>query len=127
MSTSDKHTDAHLSLADENFRLARTLTELEPVPSRWVAVISFYSAVHYLSALFWEFERVEITSHRQRGRLVRENPLAVPIKEFYERLYYRSLEARYHPNVRSSESIALDMLESNLGQVRSHILWHLHR
>ena len=110
---SDSH--AALLLADENRATAHRLNALAPIPHRWVAITSFYSAVHYLGAYFLEQNGTDVTSHRHRSRLVDAYDNLTPIRSRYWRLYKVSLDARYDARARVTEDLVrllLDDLES---------------
>jgi hypothetical protein len=113
---------AHLLLADENLMVARRLMEMNEPPSRWVVVIAFYSAVHYLGAYFWRRHQVKVNSHRHRGRLMRSDESTVHIRANYDRLYMASLDARYETRANVSAHMARDLLETDLEAVRRHVI-----
>lgn len=121
MNQLDELTRDHLQLADENYEFAERFRMISPQPLRWVAVVAFYAAVHYLSAYFWEKQGIEVSSHRQRGRLMRSVEPLETIRTNYERLYFRSLEARYRPRATFSNADVQTLVERDLELIYEYV------
>jgi hypothetical protein len=74
-----QRTREYLDLAERNEKLAKDLLglaasgALQPPPYEWIAVIAFYSALHYANAYFWEIHQKETNSHPQRNAWVRQD------------------------------------------------------
>jgi hypothetical protein len=97
----DPQTREHLDLAERNRDLARALLTLahaggiRPLPYEWIAVIAFYSAVHYVSAYAWERYKDELKSHKKRSQLVTTDQILQSCSGEYHRLENVSSNARY--------------------------------
>lgn len=109
-------------LADENVEVARRIRALQPCPFRWVGVIGFYAAVHYLSAYFWERDQTVVNSHRHRNRLIGADPYLAGIRGNYERLYLFSLDARYEIRVEAKPHFVDSLIDVDLETVRQIVL-----
>jgi len=97
----DPRTREHLDLAERNRNLAQELLglavsgTLRAPAYEWIAVIAFYSAVHYVDAYFWEILQRSTTSHPQRAAWVKqEKDLRACAGEF-QRLWALGTDGRY--------------------------------
>jgi len=124
----DQRTREHLDLAERNQKLAQDLLDLaaagtlQPPPYEWIAVIAFYSALHYVNAYLWEILQKETPSHPQRAAWVRQDKdLSACTGEFH-RLWNAGGSARYDRGYSVSPSDAEDLVNTDLKAVASVVL-----
>jgi hypothetical protein len=106
----DQTTLDHLRVSTKNRDLARALlaqSGLDPAPWEWVAVIAFYSAVHYVNAYLWERYHLSPANHQERSYGVLHDQAVNGCKEEYELLKDRGFHARY------SERFSLTVQEAS--------------
>jgi len=115
----------HIETAGRNRDLARELRSLasslrtQPPPFEWIAVIAFYSAVHYVNALLWEQHGIAPANHTQRGgHIATLSPLTRARLE-YRQVNSHAWNARYVSGYRLSETQTRDLLDANLVQVEA--------
>jgi hypothetical protein len=114
-------TAAHLRLADENRDLSHRLFALSQPPLRWVAVVAFYSAVHYIAAYLWETGPVEVFSHEERDREIDSDRYLQRIAGHYKRLFDISIRARYRPVAKLTGTDVQDFLTIDLIAIEHHV------
>jgi hypothetical protein len=117
-------TAAHLAVADENrlFAEALIVAELRPAPFRWVPVVAFYAAVHYVNAYLWEKRQIEPTSHSERNHFVNMAADLRPIAIHYARLEDAAFRARYLTGYRSSRETAHRHVATNLSAIQRQVV-----
>ena len=121
----DQKTLDHLRVARRNRDLARALlaqSELAPEPWEWVAVILFYSAVHYVNAYLWERYHVNPTNHGERTYGVHHDLATNSCRVEYDRLRDQGFVARYDERLDISEQQARDLLEVDLRAVEAAVM-----
>jgi hypothetical protein len=119
--TVDPRTRAYLDLAVEHRELARRLLTLDDPPLRWVPIIAFESAVHFIQAAVWERYRVRITSHPQRQREIDSNQSLLAIAENYRRLYDISQRLHQHPAYRVERIDFSELLDVDLASIERQV------
>lgn len=124
----DQQTREHLDLAERNRDLARALLDpyisgaLRPSPYEWIAVIAFYSAVHYVSAYLWEKHHEMIEEHPARWRRVRTEGLLRRCSVQYGRLQNAGWNARYTRGFQMSRQDAERLVNLDLANVESVVM-----
>jgi hypothetical protein len=121
----DQKTLDHLRVARRNRDLARALiaqSELAPEPWEWVAVMLFYSAVHYANAYLWERYHVNPANHGERTFGVHHDSAINPCRVEYDRLRDQGFVARYDERAGVSEQQARDLLEIDLRVVEATVM-----
>jgi hypothetical protein len=106
----DEKTRGHLTLASQNQHFADRLRFLDPagisgnndhaVQYLWSAVISFYSAVHYVNAYLWERGRFAPRNHTEREQYLYADRRLSRTALSYDALRDRGFQARYDPRSR---------------------------
>jgi hypothetical protein len=99
----------HLSTAEHHQKVATALltTSLPGVISNhddWVITSLFYSAVHYVTAYFFEFYGHNFTTHVERRRQMERDDNLYPIIDAYADLEAWSRVARYDANPSFSDA-----------------------
>jgi hypothetical protein len=122
----DPKTRDHL-IAERNRRLAQTLLSpaqagLEPAPWEWVAVILFYSAVHYVNAYLWERYGREPSNHGERTFAVRQDVAIHGCRQHYDYLRDVGYRARYDETFALAERTARTLLQVRLRAVEATVL-----
>ena len=70
----------HLQRAERNQQLAglylahAATATIQPPPYEWVAVMAFYSAVHYVNAALWEIKGIDPGGHQNRSGFLAAEP-----------------------------------------------------
>jgi len=82
-------------------------------------VISFYAALHYVSAYLWEQHREEIDEHPRRFTRVRNEPILKRCAQQYGRLSNAGWNARYTRGFQISRHDAERLINIDLENVRS--------
>jgi hypothetical protein len=121
----DQKTLNHLRVAQRNRDLARALlaqSEIEPEPWEWVAVILFYSAVHYVNAYLWERYYFAPTNHEQRSHGVHNDTALSICSSGYETLKGWGFHARYNEGFAVSEAAARLLLNGDLRAVEATVM-----
>lgn len=124
----DQRTREHLDLAERNRDLARALLSpaisgsLQPSPYEWIAVIAFYSAVHYVSAYLWERHREVIDEHPRRSARVRTEGILRRCASQYGRLANAGWNARYTRGFQLSRHDAERLVNFDLANVESVVI-----
>jgi hypothetical protein len=112
----DPKTVNHLLISARNRDLARALLDpsfagLRPSPWEWVAVITFYAAVHAVNAYLWETRRFAPSNHSERSTEVRYNLSISACWSSYRALSRSAYDARYDERYSLSEQDARTLLE----------------
>ncbi len=121
----EQQAQEHLDLAERNRDLARAILapaisgSLQPTPYEWLAVIGFYSALHYVSAYLWEKHWEEIDEHPKRSARVRTEPIFKRCALQYGRLSNAGWNARYTRGFQMSRQDAERLVNIDLENVRS--------
>lgn len=121
----DQKTRDHLRVARRNRDLARALlaqSEPAPEPWDWVAVMLFYSAVHYVNAYLWERYHVNPANHGERTFGVHHDSAINACRIGYDRLRDQGFVARYDERASVSEQEARSLLEVDLLAVESTVM-----
>lgn len=123
----DQKTLDHLRVAERNRNLARALLSaeqpgLQPAPWEWVAVILFYSAVHYVNAYLWEQYHHEPLNHGERSRAVNRDPALIACRRRYDDLRDAGYRARYDEQFYLREQDARLLLDVRLRQVEATVM-----
>jgi len=93
----------------------RTLADDEPTVREWIAVVAFYSAVHYINAYLWERQQIEPANHAERSRFVLFVRDLRPIQDVYRSLRDTAYVCRYSPQYR----LTLDDVDVRLNDLRA--------
>jgi hypothetical protein len=123
----DQKTLNHLRVAARNRDFARALLSpaqpgLEPAPWEWVAVMLFYSAVHYVNAYLWEQYQVEPRNHDERTHGVQRDPAIGPCRFSYGALKDVGFHSRYTETFGLSEQDARFLLDVRLRAVEATVM-----
>jgi hypothetical protein len=123
----DQKTIDHRRVAARNRDLARTLLApaqagLEPAPWEWVAVILFYSAVHYVNAYLWEQYHLTPRNHGDRTYGVQQDLAISGCAQSYDDLKDVGFHARYSENLTVSERTARMLLQVRLRDVEATVM-----
>ena len=123
----EQKTEEHLQAARRNRDLARALlgpsvAHLRPAPWEWVAVIAFYSAIHYVNAYVWETARFEPSSHGERLARIRREPAIRHCRRRYARLQELGQLARYEATFALSEQHARELVQGNLRAIEAAVM-----
>ena len=121
----DQKTLDHLRVARRNRDLARALlaqSELAPEPWEWVAVMLFYSAVHYVNAYLWERYHVKPANHAERTYGVHQDSAINACEDEYDRLRDQGFVARYDERAGVSENEARNLLQIDLRMVEATVM-----
>ena len=116
-----------LEQAARNRDLARflltsaTSSGMTPPPIEWVAVVAFYSAVHYVNAILWEWVGVKPDTHTERTWYVDTHPPLTVITLDYRQLNNHGWHARYTPGYRMSQADVQYLLDTALTNVETLI------
>ncbi|MFN8636197.1 MAG: hypothetical protein U0893_20290 [Chloroflexota bacterium] len=119
----DQRTGEHLDIAARNQKLVRDLLALaapgalQPPPYEWIAVIAFYSALHYVDAYLWEILQRETRSHPRRAAWVRQDRGLNPCTGEYHRLWNAGGSARYDRGFSVPASEADELVNVDLATV----------
>ena len=117
----------HLETAARNRDLARALISHGPgmgmntPPYEWVAVVAFYSAVHYVNALLWEWRSIKPDTHTERTWYVGNH---APLSGFsldYRLLNSHGWNARYAPGYRLQQSQVAVLVNVHLDQIEATV------
>ncbi len=119
--------EEHLAIARRN---ERTLTYLLKDPrhhSEWIATVAFYTALHYVEAVFYcDMERTHGHNHETRDHLLKSDRRYQNIYRHYRPLWEASVVARYmelQGETRLfSEYLPPDQVEAQLVDHRLHQL-----
>lgn len=87
-----------------------------------MAVIAFYSAVHYVNAYLWERYRFTPSSHGERSGGVRNDRAIRACRPNYGRLRDAGYYARYDERFALSEQDARELVETDLRRVEATVL-----
>lgn len=114
----DIRAQTHLEAAERHRAIAQELCfnppeKINPAPSEWVITCVFYSAVHYVTAYFFEKDGSSPTNHIERSALMAKKPELDPIIDAYNDLSDWSRTARYNSSPRLDHRIqpAFDRLD----------------
>jgi hypothetical protein len=123
----DPKTVDHRWVSERNRDLARalldpTLSGLQPSPWEWVAVITFYAAVHAVNAYLWETRRYAPSTHGERSAEVRNNPSISACWVSYRTLSHAGYYARYDERYSLPEREARALLEVHLRRVEATVM-----
>jgi len=121
----EKKTFDHLRVAQRNRDLARALltkADLGPDSWGWVAVVLFYSAVHYVNAYLWERYLIEPANHGERSYGVREDRAISACQSHYDRLRDQGYRARYDELFSVTEREAQVLLQVQLRAVEAKVM-----
>lgn len=124
----DQRTREYLDLAERNQKLVQDLLglaasgTLQPPPYEWIAVIAFYSALHYVNAYCWEVQKRETSSHPQRAAWVRQDSYLRACTGEYQRLWDAGGSARYDRGFSVSATDANDLVHTDLRAVESIVM-----
>ncbi|TVR71579.1 MAG: hypothetical protein EA415_11105 [Sphaerobacteraceae bacterium] len=113
----DSRTNAFLKLADENRDLANRLINDDVPPLRWISVIAFYSAVHYIGAYVWAHDRREISNHEERDVEVHRDLELRRIAPYYLRLFDHGFKARYKAYYKERPESVAELLNVDLAAI----------
>jgi len=106
----------HLQQARHNESLLQKLSSTE-FPD-WYGTIAFYSAIHYVEALFRHFG-ASSHDHRQREYLLKESYPAI-FKQ-YRPLLNWSMTARYDCSKMKHEGVKADLVDARLPRLKQLI------
>lgn len=119
---------AHVNQAEKNHRFYQRIIEPDSNLAEfndWAITGLFYSALHYVDALFDSRGSIHPSSHRQRNFLLAQTTEFRPIARDYLELYDRSQDARY--NLVSFTSTQVGLLEAEKFQpIQQHVRKLLH-
>ena len=123
----DPKTVDHLRISARNRDLARALLSpayagLQPSPWEWVAVITFYAAVHVVNAFLWESRRYAPITHADRSREVQYSLPISRCRTSYMRLSRAGYRARYDEQFSVTEHDARALLEVHFRQVEATVM-----
>jgi hypothetical protein len=123
----DPKTVDHLRVFARNRDLARALLDpslagLQPSPWEWVAVITFYAAVHAVNAYLWETRRYAPRSHGERSTEVRYNLPISACRASYQALNRAGYDARYDEQFSLTEHGARTLLEMDFRRVEATVM-----
>lgn len=123
----DPRTVDHLWVSARNRDLARalldpTLAGLQPSPWEWVAVITFYAAVHAVNAYLWETRRYAPSTHGERSAEVRNNPSFSACWLSYRTLSRVGYYARYDERYSLTEREARELLDVDFRAVEATVM-----
>ena len=116
-----------LETAARNRDLARALIShgpgmgLHTPPFEWVAVVAFYSAVHYVNALLWEWRSIKPATHTERNWYVDNHPPPAAFSLDYRVLNSHGRNARYAPGYRLQQPQAIALTNVHLAQVETTV------
>lgn len=117
----------HVETAARNRDLARALINqgsgmgLRPPPFEWVAGVAFYSAVHYVNGLLWEWRSIKPDTHTERNWYLDNHPPLSAFKLDYRLLNSHGWSARYAPGYRLLPHQAQALVDVNLDQIEATI------
>ena len=89
-------------------------------PFEWVAVVTFYSAVHYANAYIWELHGRKVR-HPQRRQFIAAHPPLMGHLADYVQVEAHAWAARYTPGHRLSAQDARELLTQNLALFQTTI------
>jgi len=92
---------AHIDKAEHNRKFLETICQYVERFADWVAVVAFYSALHYVEALFFRFQpsgQKHGTSHEMRERLLKSQRRFKKVARHYWHLWQAATIARYLQN-----------------------------
>jgi hypothetical protein len=124
-------TRRHRESTGRNRAIARALLQkatefgVSPPPFEWIAVIAFYSAVHYLNGYLWEKQQYEPRDHDARMRAATRIRDLQPALGSYARLADLAFHARYTPGFRVTAADAESVVQTDLERLRTVVLAQL--
>lgn len=124
----EPRTQQHLARAERNRAIAHELLKpsslvgIQPPPWEWVAVVAFYSAVHYVNAYFWEKLRWDPGGHDARAQQVARSADLRRAAPAYDRLADKGFHARHTPTFRVTDADAQNLVGTDLEAVRHAVL-----
>ena len=123
----DPKTANHLRISARNRDLALALLDpslagLRPPPWEWVAVITFYAAVHAVNAYLWETRRYAPTTHGERSTEVRYNLPISACRNSYLALSRAGYDARYDEQFSLTEQQARTLLHVHFRRVEATVM-----
>ena len=121
----DQKTLNHLRVARRNRDLARALlaqNSLSREPWGWVAVVLFYSAVHYVNAYLWERYHFQPTNHQERTYGVHHDSAITACRGEYDQFRNQGFDARYAEWFNLPEPDARRLLEVELRAVEATVM-----
>ena len=89
---------AHIEQAEHNRRFLQKILEIVKEFADWVAVAAFYTALHYVEALFFRYKpqnQQHATNHEMRERLLKQDQRFKQVWRHYWHLWQASVVARY--------------------------------
>lgn len=114
----DVRAQNHLEAAERHQLIAREFSfnppgAINPPPIEWVITCVFYSAVHYVTAYFYERDGASPTNHVERSAVMARKSELAPIVDAYNDLSDWSRTARYNALPRLDHRIqpAFDRLD----------------
>ena len=117
-------TPGQVETAGRNRDIARALlagtwhTGLQASPFGWVAVVAFYSAVHYVNAYIWEIEGT-ILYHPPRRAYITAHPPLSGFLQGYLQLEAHARDARYTPGYVLGQQDAQVLVDTNLMRIEA--------
>jgi hypothetical protein len=93
----------------------RHLGVLDP-PFEWVAVIAFYSAVHYVNAYIWEVTGTNLYHPARRAYVAAHPPLSGFLPQYLQ-LEDHARKARYTPGYQLREQDARVLTTANINDI----------
>ena len=115
----DGRTRAFLALADENYSLAVRLLNDPSPPLRWVAVVAFYAAVHYVGAYVWELDKRELSSHPERDNEIHRDPALRRIAPHYRLLFDHGFRGRYKAYYKADFDEVAQFIHTDLAAIEA--------
>ena len=122
----DPKTINHLRISARNRDLALALLDpslagLRPSPWEWVAVITFYAAVHAVNAYLWETRHYAPRTHGERSTEVRYNLPITACRVSYLILNRAAYDSRYDERFSLTEQKARELLEVHFRRVEATV------
>ena len=117
----------HLQRAERNQQLAglylahAATATIQPPPYEWVAVMGFYSAVHYVNAALSEIKGIDPGGHQNRSGLLAAEPKLRGCANEYRQLEDHGTRARYNPRYRLQEHQARELVDIALARVEATV------
>ena len=99
-----------------------TMRGLRPTPWEWVAVITFYAAVHAVKAYLWQTRRYAPKSHGERSTEVRYNLPISTCRASYQVINRAGYDARYDEQFLLSEQDARALVEIEFRSVEATVM-----
>jgi hypothetical protein len=123
----DPKTSDHLRISARNRDLALALLDpaqagLQPPPWEWIAVITFYGAVHAVNAYLWESQRYKPANHGDRRLRIDNSPSLTRCSLSYRTLERAGFNARYNETYSLVKQDAQRLIDVHFRRVEASVM-----